>query len=116
MKILRLLLAGLTVVLLAACAQPTSPAQPQPNEPDPDPGNGPAPVVVQAQPAFLTFAGTSTATVELTATGPWTAESDQSWLTITPASGTGDSEVTITVDRADLQPDHYAGSVLFSSS
>lgn len=133
MKTLRLLILCLTMVL-AACAQP---GQPEPGAPDggpgndstngpgndnrndngtgngPDDGNDNRAIEIQALPAYLTFAGTSSASVELRASGPWTAETDQSWLTITPASGTGDSEVTITVDRADLQPDHYAGSVLF---
>ncbi|HET6559380.1 MAG TPA: leucine-rich repeat protein, partial [Prolixibacteraceae bacterium] len=41
--------------------------------------------------------GSGTASVEVTSANAWTATSDQPWLTISPASGTGSSAVTVSV-------------------
>ncbi|MEX2501775.1 MAG: BACON domain-containing carbohydrate-binding protein, partial [Trueperaceae bacterium] len=62
---------------------------------------------------FVEFPGTSTFDVDVTSDGSWTAETEQSWLTVTPASGAGDATVEISVDRSGLDPGAYAGSILF---
>ena len=81
-----------------------------------DPGEGDEAVKIQASPSYLAFPGTSASTVELTADGAWTAESEQSWLEISPSAGSGDATVSITIERNGLSPDHYAGSVLFKGA
>ena len=61
---------------------------------------------------YLAFPGTSTGSVAVTATGAWSASSDQTWLHVSPASGSRSSSLAVTVDRSGLQPGTYAGSVL----
>lgn len=80
------------------------------------PGTPPPPVgatVIQALPANLSFLGTSTATVNVTANGTWSVEPEQPWLQVSPSSGTGNATVTVTVNRSGLAANHYAGSILF---
>lgn len=69
--------------------------------------------VIQTSPANLSFLGTSTTTVNVTANGAWSAESDQGWLQISPASGAGSGTVTVTIDRSGLAAADYVGSILF---
>lgn len=64
---------------------------------------------------FVSFPGTDTSTISLTSSGTWTASTDQSWLAVSPTSGSGSATVTLTVDRAGLAPGSYAGSVLVKS-
>ncbi|RIH81362.1 Thermophilic serine proteinase [Calidithermus terrae] len=78
-------------------------------------GNGGA-TTIEASSEYLSFPGTSSATVSVTADGRWTAQSDQGWLQVSPASGSGDATVTVTVSRSGLTPGHYAGTVLFKGS
>ena len=54
-----------------------------------------------------------------TGTLEWTTESDATWLTASPPSGstgTAPSVVNVSVDRAGLPPGSYAGSVTVSSN
>lgn len=97
------LLAPFLVLLLTACPAPGTPAPPAPV----------GATLIQATPAYLSFPGTSSATLALSADGSWTAHTDQGWLQISPASGSGNATLTITVNRAGITPGHYAGTVLF---
>ncbi len=57
---------------------------------------------VTATPAALSFANTAgSLTVSLSATSgcPWTARSNASWITVTPASGSGSGVLTVSVER-----------------
>ena len=82
-----------------------------PADTTPIPGSAPA-LEVQASPSYLSFNGTSSATLDVTADGAWTAETDQPWLKLDKAGGDGDATLTLTVDRTGVTPGHYAGSVL----
>ncbi len=83
-----------------------------PADTTPAPGPGLA-VEVQASPSYVSFNGTSSATLDITADGAWTAATDQSWLKLDKAGGDGNATLTLTVDRTGVTPGHYAGSVLF---
>lgn len=97
---IRLVIAScLCAVLLAACATPSTPTT--------------APTL-SVNATYLAFPGTTTGVVAVTATGPWTATTDQTWLQLSPSSGSGTGNLELTVDRSGLQPGSYAGSVLVS--
>ncbi|WP_051304277.1 S8 family serine peptidase [Calidithermus chliarophilus] len=76
-------------------------------------GDGGGATTIEASSEHLSFPGTSSAALSVAADGSWTAQSDQGWLRVSPASGSGDATVTLTVDRSGLTPGHYAGTVLF---
>lgn len=71
---------------------------------------------VTGSPAYLSFPGTSTANLAITADGVWTLESDSPWLQVSDTHGSGDADVTVTVDRAGLEPGSYAGSLLLEGA
>lgn len=72
---------------------------------------------VTVSPAYLSFDGTSSATISVTANGSWTLVSDSPWLKVSRASGsTGTTTVNVTVDRASLSPRQYAGELTISGS
>jgi hypothetical protein len=50
----------------------------------------------------------STGTVDIAANVGWTASSDQSWLSVSPLSGSGDSKLTFTADKNDSTARRYA--------
>lgn len=50
----------------------------------------------------------STSTTDISANVPWTVTSDQSWLTVSPVSGTGDQKLTFTAERNDTTARRYA--------
>jgi hypothetical protein len=45
----------------------------------------------------------------------WTAATDQSWIGVTPNSGSGAGAVSVSVDPSGLVPNNYTGTVTFSS-
>jgi Leucine-rich repeat (LRR) protein len=61
----------------------------------------------QPAPPAQTFA------ISSTAGGPpaWTASENQTWLTVTPSSGSGDSVINVSADHAGLAPGAYNGSI-----
>ena len=63
---------------------------------------------------------TSAEEVKITNSGPgtlnWQAVANQSWLTVLPASGIGDSVIEISVNDTTLAPGTYAGAVAVSDS
>lgn len=72
---------------------------------------------VTVSPAFLSFDGTETAVVTVTANGRWTLASNVSWLKVDRSSGaSGTSRVTVTVDRAGLAAQQYAAELTFSGA
>lgn len=52
---------------------------------------------LSAETLSLASAANSKGSVGLTTTGPWKATSNQSWCTISPASGTGNGTISVTV-------------------
>ena len=53
-------------------------------------------VDLSVSPASLSFtANGGTKTINITSSSSWTASSDQSWLTVSPAAGSNDAEVTV---------------------
>jgi len=56
----------------------------------------------------LSYENSSTGTMDISANVNWTVSSDQSWLTVSPESGTGDSKLTFTVERNDSTSRRYA--------
>jgi Viral BACON domain/Matrixin len=68
--------------------------------------------------AFLSQ--TSAQVVRLTQSGAgtvtWTASSNQAWLRVTPASGTGPATLTLTVTQTGLPPGTFAGAVTLAFS
>jgi hypothetical protein len=55
---------------------------------------------------LLTNSGTGTLT--------WTAIPSQDWITVTPASGTGNKVLTVGIGRTDMAPGTYTGTVTVS--
>jgi subtilisin family serine protease len=49
--------------------------------------------------------------VQVNADGSWTIESNSSWLSVSPTSGTGDATVTLTVNPDLLEPGRYTTSL-----
>lgn len=70
---------------------------------------------VSTDTTYLSFPGTSTATFTLTASSVWHASTDQSWLSVSPASGSGNATLTATVDRSSLAPGTYAATITVRS-
>ena len=67
-------------------------------------------------PNYVSFDGSSSTTVSITANGSWTAQTDQSWLSLSPTSGSGNATLTLNVDRTGLTPGDYAASVLLKGA
>ena len=107
---LRLVALGVPLLLfLAACSSgPTGGGTPG--------GGGGGAVNITAVPNYVSFDGTSSATVSVTANGSWTAQTDQSWLSLSPSSGSGNATLTLTVNRTGLTPGDYAASVLLKGA
>ena len=90
------------------------------------PAGSPPPVVppvIGASPTSLSFAATqgganpATQTVSISNTGggtlSWTASDNAAWLTLSPASGTGNGAVTLTVTTGSLAAGSYSAMVAF---
>lgn len=72
---------------------------------------------VTVSPAYLSFDGTLSASISVTANGSWTLASDAPWLKVSRASGsTGTTTVTVSVDREGLSPQQYAGELTLAGS
>ena len=113
MNLKRALLIGLLTLTVVGCGGQSATTPPTETETPTDvPTPGTTPVTLQAVPNTLAFPGTSEANFAVTAEGAWEIEADQPWLSVTPASGTGNAIVTAKVDRSGLAPEHYAGSLL----
>jgi hypothetical protein len=54
-------------------------------------------------------------TVTVTASQAWTAASNQTWLTVSPASGAGNGTISIGANLAGLAAGNYSGSVTVTS-
>ncbi len=61
-------------------------------------------------------AANSTGQIALTSTGGWTASSNQAWLTVSPASGTGNATVTATATAANTATSTRTATVTFTST
>lgn len=61
-------------------------------------------------------AANSNGQISLTSTGSWTASSNQSWLTVSPASGTGNATVTMTATAANTATSTRSATVTFTST
>jgi hypothetical protein len=77
--------------------------------------------ILRIVPAYLVFDGFQTDLTMLIfndgAAGlDWTVNGDQSWLSVTPASGTGEAEVNVHVDRAGLTLGMYSGNLAVTSN
>lgn len=70
---------------------------------------------VSTSTSFVSFPGTTTDDFSVTSGGAWTASTNQSWLSVSPSSGSASGTVTLTVNRSGLTPGSYAGSVLVQS-
>lgn len=106
----QLLILGITLLIGCGGQAPSTPDDTTPAPPTEPPGSGTT--TLQASPDSLAFPGTSEASFTVQADGPWEITSDQSWLNIEPASGTGNATVTVMVNRSGLTPEHYAGTLL----
>ncbi|MDO7173927.1 chondroitinase-B domain-containing protein [Mariniflexile sp. AS56] len=73
----------------------------------------PETLVVGTVPDFTNLAGSQNASV--TANVSWTALSNDSWITITPTSGTGDATVSVTVTE-NTGTESRTGTVTFSQN
>src|SRR5690606_33949944 len=72
---------------------------------------------IEVAPLYLSFDGTSEATLSVTANGSWTLTSDASWLKVSQSSGRGGSStVRVTVDRSGLPAQQHAGRLKLSGS
>ena len=70
-------------------------------------GGEPLATTISVSPAYLSFDGTSQATVQVTANGRWSLSSSATWLEASRSTGSaGTSTVTVTVDRSGLAPQH----------
>ncbi|MBD3175426.1 MAG: hypothetical protein GF320_09600, partial [Armatimonadia bacterium] len=77
--------------------------------------------VLSVDPTSLSFGSSSTQkTLSITNTGEgtltWSVADDQSWLSVSSASGTGDGTVSVTVNRSGLAVGGYTGTVTVSSN
>jgi hypothetical protein len=85
----------------------------------------PVPPAIGASPTSLAFAGTQGAanpasqTVNISNTGggslSWSASDNASWLTVNPASGTGNGVVTVSVATGTMAVGTYNGSITLSA-
>ena len=64
----------------------------------------------------IASAGGSTGTATITANVPWTASSNQSWLTVSPESGTENQTITFTVTEANTSIYKKQAIVTFSAT
>ncbi|TKB95636.1 MAG: hypothetical protein E8D41_00305 [Nitrospira sp.] len=80
---------------------------------------------ISLSPSSLSYAATQGAanpanqTISLTNTGGtvnWTVSDDASWLTVSPASGTGSSTLTASVNTAGLTAQTYTGTITVSAA
>ena len=64
------------------------------------------------------YTGSQSLLVDNSGTGTlnWTASSNMSWLSCSPASGTGSGELTVTVNPAGLTAGSYSGVILVTDS
>jgi len=94
-------------VLLGACnivQAPTSPPPPPPS----------TTAQLKVSPSIMN--GVTTATVNVTAEGAWTLGSDHpGWVALQPSSGSGSTQVAMTVDPSGLQPDSYSIGLTLSA-
>lgn len=80
-------------------------------------GGEPMATNISVSPPYLSFDGTSQATVTVTANGRWSLSSSAAWLETSRGSGSaGTTTVTVTVDRSGLAPQQYAGELAFSGA
>lgn len=56
----------------------------------------------------LAYTKGSTGSIDISANVNWTAISDQSWVTVSPTSGSGDGKLTFIVDQNDTTAQRYA--------
>jgi len=56
----------------------------------------------------LAYAKGSTGSIDISANVNWTATSNQTWVTVSPASGSGDGKLTFIVDQNDSTSHRYA--------
>jgi hypothetical protein len=89
------------------------------------PGTTTASTTLNLSPASLNYAATQGAanptnqTISLTNTGGilnWTVSDDASWLTVSPASGSGSSTLTASVNTAGLTTQTYNGTITVSAA
>ncbi len=62
----------------------------------------------------LAYAKGSTGSIDISANVNWTATSDQSWVTVSPTSGSGDGKLTFIVEKNDSTSRRYANVILSS--
>src|SRR3989441_1155895 len=84
------------------------------------------PISIGASPTSLSFAATQgganppNQTVSLSNTGggtlSWSASDNAAWLTLTPASGTGNATVTLTAATGTLTAGSYSGVITLSAT
>ena len=63
----------------------------------------------------LAYAKGSTGSIDISANVSWTATSDQSWVTVSPTSGSGDGKLTFIVDQNDSTARRYANIIISSA-
>lgn len=63
----------------------------------------------------IAYAKGSTGSIDISANVSWTATSDQSWVTVSPATGSGDGKLTFIVDQNDSTSRRYANIILSSA-
>ena len=82
------------------------------------------PTTINAEPRLLDFGATKTAlTVHVDAASPpgvgdvaWTAATATPWLSVSPESGTGSGDITVTVDRTGLAAGIYTDGAITVTS
>ncbi len=60
----------------------------------------------------LSFEGTEVERLDFQANGAWEAEATPDWISIEDASGSGDDQLRVTVDRTNLELGSHSGSVV----
>ena len=85
-----------------------------------------SPSIIAATPAALQFSYTTGGTapaaqsIQIANTGSgtlaWTATASQSWLSVTPASGTAPTTISVSVSPASLSAGTYSGTIQITSS
>lgn len=80
-------------------------------------GSTPPTPTLSVSPSALSFAGTAGGTnpsaqsATVSTTAPWAAASNQGWLTVSPASGTGNGSFSIGANLAGLAAGSYSGTI-----
>src|SRR5882672_5592079 len=97
-----------------------------PASPSPPPPPAPVPPAIGASPTSLSFAATqgganpANQTVSISNTGggtlSWSASDNAAWLSLSPASGTGNATVTLTAATGTLTAGSYSGLVTLSAT